>query len=84
MTFSALLAIAHAGVVAPITYSAAPVAYRAAPVAYGAAPAYAAAPSRYEEPDLKKNYEFGYAVHDPKNNDVHDQQESRENGVVKG
>lgn len=35
-----------------------------------------------EEPG--HDYNFGYAVNDPHNGDQHDQQESRQGGVVKG
>lgn len=74
LILATIISLTQAGVVAPVAYSAAP--------AYGAAPAYApAAKEAYEEP---KNYEFGYAVNDPKNLDVKSQYETRKNGVVQG
>lgn len=88
LVLGAVLAVASAGVIAPVAYNAAPT-YNAAPV-YSAAPVYAAAPAYvapkavYKEPEVPKNYDFGYVVNDPKKHDFHSRHESRHNGVVQG
>ncbi|XP_035782949.1 cuticle protein-like [Anopheles albimanus] len=91
VTFAALVAVAHAGLIASpaVTYqAAAPVAYAAAPiakVAYAAAPiakvAYAAQPEEY---DANPQYSFSYGISDSLTGDSKSQQESRSGDVVQG
>ncbi|ETN67159.1 cuticular protein 5, RR-2 family [Anopheles darlingi] len=81
VTFAALVAVAHAGLIASpaVTYqAAAPVAYAAAPIAKVA---YAA---QHEEYDANPQYSFSYGISDSLTGDSKSQQESRSGDVVQG
>ncbi|XP_050681047.1 larval cuticle protein A2B-like isoform X2 [Leptidea sinapis] len=83
------VAAAHAGVIAPVTYShAAPLAYAAAPAAHlvhSAPVAYAAPVAKaVEEYDAHPQYSFAYDVQDGLTGDSKSQHESRDGDVVQG
>ncbi|XP_052901443.1 cuticle protein-like [Anopheles moucheti] len=89
LTFAALVAVAHAGLIASpaVSYAAAPalVAAPVAKVATYAAPiakvAYAAQPEEY---DPNPQYSFSYGISDALTGDSKSQQESRSGDVVQG
>ncbi|XP_026332278.1 larval cuticle protein A2B-like, partial [Hyposmocoma kahamanoa] len=80
-------AAAHAGVVAPVAYTAhsAPVAYAAAPVAHApAAPLVTKVAAVAEAYDPHPQYSFAYDVQDGLTGDSKTQQETRDGDVVQG
>ncbi|KAK9745565.1 Insect cuticle protein [Popillia japonica] len=81
ITFTAVLAIAAAGIVAPLAYSA-PVAKVAAPLTY-AAPVVAKTVVQ-EEYDPHPQYSYAYDIQDGLTGDNKQQQESRDGDVVQG